>query len=191
MRAVSRLLASVKSAQLLEAGAPTGLCGLRTHPAPRSTLIYLYNSTLDKLNQFPESSVYRQSTEALTKHRLQIVKETKPKGWDAWQDKISLIIADDPGAIDVKSYHVDGEIIVPQAYNQPRTWIRPPKPQEAPMQPEGIRTEHERRFQDIKLSGKDKKYDPERELSRRTLDPEPPYTREQYVSLMFIGLMCC
>ncbi|KAG9622147.1 hypothetical protein KCU64_g20939, partial [Aureobasidium melanogenum] len=66
MRASSRLLA--QASRFLTPGAPTGLTGVLTHAAPRSTLLYLYNSTLDKLKQFPEHSVYRQSTEALTKH---------------------------------------------------------------------------------------------------------------------------
>jgi NADH dehydrogenase (ubiquinone) 1 alpha subcomplex subunit 5 len=88
MRAAARLFASVKPGQFLEAGAPTGLTGLLTHPSPRSSLIYFYTTTLDKLKQIPESSVYRQSTEALTKHRLQIVEQSKPAGWDEWQATI-------------------------------------------------------------------------------------------------------
>src|SRR4051812_37862633 len=88
MRAAARLLASVKPSQFLEVGAPTGLTGLLTHASPRSTLLFHYHSTLDKLKQIPESSVYRQSTEALTKHRLKIIEGSKPQGWDQWQEKI-------------------------------------------------------------------------------------------------------
>lgn len=88
MRAGSRLLAAVKQAQYLRAGEPTGLTGLFTHSAPRSTLIYTYHNTLEKLKAFPESSVYRQSLEALTKHRLQIVESVKPDGLEAWQQRI-------------------------------------------------------------------------------------------------------
>lgn len=79
-----RMLASVKPERFLEAGNPTGLTGLLTHPAPRSTLIYLYNATLEKLKAIPEHSVYRQSTEALTKHRFNIVDSIKPPGYDEW-----------------------------------------------------------------------------------------------------------
>ena len=89
MRAASRLLASVKQTRFLEPGSPTGITGLSAHPAPRSTLIYLYNSTLDKLKQFPENSVYRQATENLTKHRLQVVEKIKPAGYDEWQSTIN------------------------------------------------------------------------------------------------------
>ncbi|WPG99190.1 nadh-ubiquinone oxidoreductase 29.9 kda subunit, mitochondrial [Acrodontium crateriforme] len=85
MRAAFRLLASVQRSQYLEAGAPTGLTGLLTHPSPRSALIYLYSETLEKLGQFPESSVYRQSTEALTKHRLALVEKAQPAGLAEWQ----------------------------------------------------------------------------------------------------------
>ena len=84
MRSASRLLASVKPGRYLEPGIPTGLTGLFTHNAPRSTLIYLYSSTLDKLKAIPESSVYRQSAESITHHRLKIVESIKPEGYDEW-----------------------------------------------------------------------------------------------------------
>ncbi|EKD19639.1 uncharacterized protein L3040_002018 [Drepanopeziza brunnea f. sp. 'multigermtubi'] len=96
MRRTFRQLAAVKPSRYLEAGAPTGLAGLFTHPAPRSTLIYLYTSTLDKLQAFPESSLYRQSTEAVTKHRLAIVSSVEPEGYRAWADKAKQTIAAHP-----------------------------------------------------------------------------------------------
>ena len=90
MRATSRLFATVKPVRsaVLEVGAPTGLTGLKTHRAPRSTLIYLYSATLDKLHRLPESSVYRQSTENLTRHRLKLIEATKPEGLDDWQARL-------------------------------------------------------------------------------------------------------
>ena len=84
MRNTLRLLAIVKPGRYLEAGNPTGLTGLFTHPAPRSTLLYLYGATLDKLKAFPDHSVYRQSTEALTKHRMKIIESIKPEGYEEW-----------------------------------------------------------------------------------------------------------
>jgi NADH dehydrogenase (ubiquinone) 1 alpha subcomplex subunit 5 len=96
MRPSTRLLAT--AAKLLEPGAPTGLTGLFTHPAPRSTLIYLYSSTLDKLKALPESSVYRQSTEALTKHRLEIVESIEPVGYGEWQERAKRQLAEHPGS---------------------------------------------------------------------------------------------
>lgn len=90
------MLANVKSARYLEPFAPTGLTGLVTHPSPRPTLIYLYTTTLQKLKAFPESSVYRQSTEALTRHRLQIVESTKPPGFDAWLERVRKIVEAEP-----------------------------------------------------------------------------------------------
>lgn len=78
------MLASVKPERFLEAGNPTGLTGLFTHPAPRSTLLYLYTATLEKLKAIPEHSVYRQSSEALTQHRFNIVDSIKPPGYDEW-----------------------------------------------------------------------------------------------------------
>ncbi|PLN79727.1 ETC complex I subunit conserved region-domain-containing protein [Aspergillus taichungensis] len=96
MRSTLRLLANVKQARYLEPFAPTGLTGLQTHPSPRPTLIFLYTSTLQKLKSFPESSVYRQSTEALTNHRLQIVESTKPPGFDAWLERARKAVAAEP-----------------------------------------------------------------------------------------------
>lgn len=96
MRSTLRLLASVKPGRYLEPFAPTGLTGLFTHPSPRPTLIYLYSTTLQKLKAFPESSAYRQSTEALTRHRLQIVESTKPAGYDAWLERVKKTVGAEP-----------------------------------------------------------------------------------------------
>ncbi len=90
------MLASVKAAKYLEPGAPTGLTGLLTHPAPRSELLYLYHTTLDRLRALPESSVYRQSAEALTRHRLSIVEGIKPEGYDAWVERSRKKLAEHP-----------------------------------------------------------------------------------------------
>lgn len=87
MRATLRRFANVQPGRFLEAGNPTGLTGLLTHPAPRSTLLYLYTQTLEKLKALPEHSVYRQSTEALTKHRYKIVESFKAPGYEDWRMK--------------------------------------------------------------------------------------------------------
>lgn len=97
MRRTAQLLASVKPVKYLEAGTPTGLTGVFTHAAPRSTLIYLYSTTLDKLKtHFPEDSMYRQSVEALTKHRLAIVSKAVPEGYEAWSAKAKKLIEENP-----------------------------------------------------------------------------------------------
>ncbi|RMD42891.1 hypothetical protein DV735_g2243, partial [Chaetothyriales sp. CBS 134920] len=99
MRSTSRLLATVKAAaKYLEPNTPTGLTGLLTHPAPRTALLYNYHTTLSKLAQLPESSVYRKSTEALTKHRLKIVEETIPEGFDAYLERVQKQIDAHPEA---------------------------------------------------------------------------------------------
>ncbi|RMZ81458.1 hypothetical protein DV738_g2257, partial [Chaetothyriales sp. CBS 135597] len=99
MRSTSRLLATVKAAaKYLEPNTPTGLTGLLTHPAPRTALLYNYHTTLSKLAKLPESSVYRKSTEALTKHRLKIVEETVPEGFDAYLERVQKQIDAHPEA---------------------------------------------------------------------------------------------
>lgn len=96
MRGTLRLLASVKPVRFLEPGAPTGLTGLFTNPSPRSTLLYLYSSTLDRLKAVPETSVYRQSVEAVTKHRMSLVEAVKPAGYDEWLVKARQILEKHP-----------------------------------------------------------------------------------------------
>ncbi|KAJ9194928.1 hypothetical protein DTO164E3_7132 [Paecilomyces variotii] len=96
MRSALRLLANVKPGRYLEPFTPTGLTGLVTHPSPRPTLIYLYTTTLEKLKAFPESSAYRQATEALTRHRLQIVESTKPPGFETWLERVKKTVEAEP-----------------------------------------------------------------------------------------------
>ena len=93
MRSTVRLYATIVRGQAshIEANIPTGLTGLRAHPSPRPHLIYLYNATLSRLSHLPEDSVYRKSTEALTKHRLTIIESAVPAGLSEWQQRISAI----------------------------------------------------------------------------------------------------
>jgi NADH dehydrogenase (ubiquinone) 1 alpha subcomplex subunit 5 len=98
MRPATRLFAAVQKAKYLEPGAPTGLAGLLTHASPRSTLLYVYTNTLEKLKFFPEHSVYRQSTEALTRHRLSVIESVKPAGLEEWQARVEKIIDGHPEA---------------------------------------------------------------------------------------------
>jgi NADH dehydrogenase (ubiquinone) 1 alpha subcomplex subunit 5 len=104
MRPAVRLFAAIKPRGLIEPGAPTGLTGLLTHPSPRSTLIYLYSNTLEKLKEVPETSVYRQATEALTKKRLSIIEAVKPPGYDSWLEKMQYKIA---GLLAAERGHTD------------------------------------------------------------------------------------
>ncbi|OAX81583.1 hypothetical protein ACJ72_04074 [Emergomyces africanus] len=99
MRSTLRLLANVKPARFLQPHAPTGLTGLTTHPRPRQALLILYTTTLNKLQSIPESSVYRQATEALTKHRLKIVESTKPPGYEKWQQEVQQKAAANPDLV--------------------------------------------------------------------------------------------
>lgn len=97
MRSSKQLYATVKSAtRYLEPNTPTGLTGLPTHPSPRPALLYTYNETLKRLKQLPSSSVYRQSTEALTKHRLSIVDAAKPPGYEEWKTRVQKVIESNP-----------------------------------------------------------------------------------------------
>ena len=98
MRVTLRLLASVKSGRYLQPGHPTGLTGLFNHPSPRSALIYIYGSTLERLKTLPEHSVYRQSTEAITKHRLQIIQSIKPEGYEEWAKRATETLEQYPEA---------------------------------------------------------------------------------------------
>ncbi|KAG0633501.1 ETC complex I subunit conserved region-domain-containing protein [Tuber brumale] len=79
-----RLFAQVGT-QRLAPFSTTGITGILTHPNPRPALIAVYNHTLSLLSRLPQHSVYRQSTENLTKQRLAIVESVKPEGWAEYQ----------------------------------------------------------------------------------------------------------
>ncbi|KAJ7487646.1 ETC complex I subunit conserved region-domain-containing protein [Mycena galericulata] len=51
----------------------TGLTGLAVHPDPLPALTTTYQNTLTQLAHIPETSVYRQATEALIQKKLEIV----------------------------------------------------------------------------------------------------------------------
>jgi NADH dehydrogenase (ubiquinone) 1 alpha subcomplex subunit 5 len=191
MRAASRLLASVKPGQFLEAGTPTGLTGLLTHNSPRSTLLYLYNSTLDKLQDVPESSVYRQSTEALTRHRLKIIETAKPAGWDDWSAKIQQQIAADPKGFNAKQTSGGTMLsMAPREDIDPKLraseWDGEPVGKAFP---EGIRSQATRHAYIAQLAGT-KDYDPERANTQLKLDEEPQLTAEVYVDNDSFAMPC-
>ncbi|KAI1132280.1 ETC complex I subunit conserved region-domain-containing protein [Nemania abortiva] len=109
MRRTLRLLANVKPARYLEAGNPTGLTGLYTHSSPRSSLLYMYSSTLEKLQKFPESSLYRKSVEAQTMHRMAIVEAAEPPGYQEWAERAQKVIEENPEEFSIAtSAKIDG-----------------------------------------------------------------------------------
>lgn len=180
MRPAIRLFASLSRTTYLEAGAPTGLTGLLTHGTPRSTLLYLYSSTLDALKQFPEHSVYRKSTEALTKHRLSIVESVKPEGLSAWHDRVNKLVDDHPEAFRrVKELNGDGFNIVyreppPEShYKSDEARVNAPykaRPQlEGPRFPDEVAGRGDALARDV--IGE--------ELSKLTIEAEPPLTLDQ------------
>ncbi|KAF9644670.1 NADH2 dehydrogenase [Thelephora ganbajun] len=60
---------------LFQAIRSTSLTGLAVHPSPLPELAKAYESTLNLLSTIPETSVYRQGVEALTRNKLKIVQE--------------------------------------------------------------------------------------------------------------------
>jgi len=190
MRRTFRQLAAVKPARYLEAGTPTGLTGLLTHASPRSSLIYLYSSTLSKLSQFPESSLYRQSTEAVTNHRLNIVKGVVPEGIEKYREYVKNFVEKNPDVLtkgreelanEGMEYHgkkIGGEnfliTTVGEEYDEIETeWDG----EEQKVELEGTRTAAERKGQGSIGSKR-----PPSGQSAVKLNPEPPLTADQYVS---------
>lgn len=79
--------------------------------------MYTYHQTLLKLAQLPSTSVYRQSTEALTKHRLAIVEAAKPAGYDEWLARVKKQIEAAPEAYkDMKN--ADGSLSHMKVYQE-------------------------------------------------------------------------
>lgn len=185
MRPTSRVLA-----RYLEAGTPTGLTGLWTHSTPRSTLLYLYGSTLNKLQSIPETSMYRQSVEATTKHRMALVEKTVPPGYDEWAARARELVSKNREQFRVASGRVDGSeartvklgdrVFVVGAKHEPgdvRTEEWDGEEDEG-AELEGIRTKEERSDQVIWAERK-----PLQDHEKVEWEDEPQLTADQYVLL--------
>ncbi|THH19851.1 hypothetical protein EW146_g1389 [Bondarzewia mesenterica] len=83
----------------------TGITGLAVHPNPLPELARTYESTLTTLSSLPQTSVYRQGTEALTLRKLKIVQVANgdiaevEKQLDEGQIEEALLIAKDEHAL--------------------------------------------------------------------------------------------
>ncbi|KAK5237710.1 hypothetical protein LTR99_000331 [Exophiala xenobiotica] len=182
MRSTSRLLATVKSAtKFLEPNTPTGLTGLPTHPAPRPALIWTYRETLKKLGQIPKSSVYRQSTEALTKQRLEIVEAQKPEGYEQWLERVRKQIAANPAAYN-RFLNEDGSLGSEKAHVEPvDVWdgmiTRDDKIQEGTNSP--AEAERKARYIAAEVQTVDREAAEGKLPTVEDLEVEPPLTREQ------------
>ena len=169
----SKLLATATTAsarsveRYLTPGTPTGLTGLRTHPCPRSTLVYLYSLTLKKLATLPAHSAYRVATTALTQHRLDIVQKTEPAGYAAWAAKARAALEENkpafgtevfqfgehaPEAFEARRFQREGfrRAVDPHARSNEWDGIASEEPLE------GIRTQHERDMVAARDRGRDR-----------------------------------
>ena len=189
MRRTLRLLANVKPGRYLDPGAPTGLTGLFVHSSPRSTLLYVYSSTLDKLQAIPEHSLYRQSVEALTKHRMSLVESVVPAGYPEWAEKAAKIISSHPEQFNVtNASRVNGANATRVEKNGQVFLIRH-LPEEMDMREqewdgeinegpelEGPRSAEERQEQEVMANRKDLT-----DVEQTEWTPEPQWTADQYV----------
>lgn len=179
MRGTLRLLAKVQPAKFLEVNAPTGLTGILTHPQPRPTLIYTYNQILNKLQALPESSVYRQSTEAITKSRLKIVQDTKPAGYEEWLARVKAEVDKHPAAY----AHVmqnDGSIAFSEPF-ETTSEVWDGEPREA--FPEGPSPESVVNAKGEAAKAEEVRQELEEVPRPSELEPEPPLDAEQYVPM--------
>ena len=152
--------------------------------------MYTYSSTLDKLKDFPESSLYRQSTEALTKHRMSIVQSVVPEGYEAWAEKAKKTMSEHPdvfntpeGGVDFdNARHTkntrDGKMFVVTKVDEEYDDTRVEWDGEEDTSPEleGVRTTEERKGQ--KVLGMER---PGQDVKTIEWDPEPALTADQYV----------
>ncbi|KAI1338538.1 ETC complex I subunit conserved region-domain-containing protein [Xylariaceae sp. FL0016] len=186
MRRTLRLFAAVKPVRYFEAGNPTGLTGLYTHSTPRSSLLALYSVTLDKLNKFPESSLYRQSVEALTKHRMSIVAAVEPPGHKEWSERASKILEENPSAFEFAGpdnstgkghiFTIGGRTFVSRSDPQPRDERNTEWDGERDVGPtrEGLRGEEEKNAEMEALFNT-----PDPMAKKVKWEPEPQMTADQ------------
>jgi len=175
MRTTRILRAVAQQARFLEAGAPTGLTGLLTHETPRASLIYVYHNTLQKLKHLPESSVYRQSTEALTKHRLSIIEGVRPQGLEEWRSRVKSTIEAHPEAFQAVAAQANPEDV---NYIAHEFRTRPEIEDSKSSEPARERTPEERAEFIHNVMEHNRQI--EEELS--AMEPEPPLSAEQYAS---------
>lgn len=180
MRASLRLLATLQKTQYLEAGTPTGITGLLTANSPRSQLLWLYNSTLDKLKSFPDHSVYRQSTEALTRHRMNIIESIRPEGLDAWQSRVAHLVNEHPAAFKrIEGQHGSNIVYAPsqdttQTVDQRIKADYKSKPNlEGPQNEEDVATRGQQMSKDLVAE----------DATALMVEPEPPLTTTQVQQL--------
>lgn len=189
MRSSLRLLA-----RYLEPGLPTGLTGLLTHATPRSTLLALYRTTLDKLEKLPESSLYRQSSEAVTKSRLSSVESTVPAGYQEWVSKAHKVIADNPDKFwlagdevsksGMRTVHIEGKTYLTPEKHVPgdvrsEEWNAEP---DAGIALEGQRSAKEKEEMVRSEQAKARQITPV-----TSLPDEPQLTADQWVSILSDG----
>lgn len=190
MRASRQLRATVKSAtRYLEANTPTGLTGLPTHPSPRPALLYTYNETLQKLKQLPQSSVYRQSAEALTKHRLSIVESAKPDGYDEWLVRVKKQIESDPASYG-KLARDNGSVSHEYLDETPRiAWDGTVTRRDAKKEGSNTQTEAEQKAAMVRADVEKTDREAEEGTLKKgaDLEVEPALTANQYVK----GKSCC
>lgn len=176
MRPALRLLATLRRGQYLQPGTPTGLTGLLTANSPRSQLLYLYNSTLEKLQQFPDHSIYRQSTEALTRHRMSIIESVRPEGLEAWQSRVAHLVESHPKAFKkIEGQHGYNIVYAPSEAPVTNDEQRVKEAYRAKPNLEGPQLE-----QDVASRGRELARDlMKEEASALSIESEPPLSVEQ------------
>ena len=185
MRGTLRLLAKVQPAKFLEVNAPTGLTGMLTHPQPRPTLIYTYNQILNKLQSLPQSSVFRQSTEAITKSRLKIVQDTKPAVYEDWVSRVKAEVEKNPAAYS-RVMQKDGSI----AFSEPfRTMSETWDGEEREALPEGPNTLEVANKKGMAAKAEEERNEVAQSPRPSDLEPEPPLDADQYAARTLLRYM--
>ncbi|KAL8746615.1 MAG: hypothetical protein Q9190_001394 [Brigantiaea leucoxantha] len=164
---------------------PTGLTGLFTHPLPRPHLLYLYTTTLTRLRHLPDHSVYRQSTEALTNHRLNIVRSVKPPGYQEWAKRAEALLEQHPNLLDGKGigWQIGEKGQLGDEREQAMEWDG----ERIVVTPEGTRSQEERAGQVDALTSEDGEGGDETEAEilgqKPEWEPEPSLEKEQVMEL--------
>lgn len=102
----------------------TGIAGLPVHSRPLPELKLIYQETLEALGQLPAGTAYRQATEALTRHRIEVIeRNSRSNGGELNENAIEAVERElELGQIEEVVTIAEGELSLARKFLSWRPW---------------------------------------------------------------------